>query len=187
MRLAPTTLAVLALAAALPLPASAQGSASATIRAAYLEDLATLESKFTSLAEAFGEETFDWAPMEGVRSVRQVVGLITAENTLFPSRFLETALPDSWTARDPQALMAGTGMSRTEMLAALKASFAVARELWAAQDDAAMAAEHNFFGRQMTGNAIAVTWLADQHEHLGQLIAYARMNRIVPPWSRTGG
>lgn len=24
----------------------------------------------------------------------------------------------------------------------------------------------------------------DMHEHLGQLIAYARTNRIVPPWSR---
>ena len=24
----------------------------------------------------------------------------------------------------------------------------------------------------------------DLHEHLGQLIAYARMNNIVPPWSK---
>ena len=24
----------------------------------------------------------------------------------------------------------------------------------------------------------------DLHEHLGQLIAYARMNQIVPPWSK---
>jgi hypothetical protein len=24
----------------------------------------------------------------------------------------------------------------------------------------------------------------DMHEHLGQLIAYARMNHIVPPWSK---
>ena len=26
--------------------------------------------------------------------------------------------------------------------------------------------------------------VVDMHEHLGQLIAYARMNQIVPPWSR---
>jgi hypothetical protein len=25
---------------------------------------------------------------------------------------------------------------------------------------------------------------AFQHEHLGQLIAYARMNKVVPPWSK---
>jgi uncharacterized damage-inducible protein DinB len=24
------------------------------------------------------------------------------------------------------------------------------------------------------------------HEHLGQMIAYARMNGIAPPWSRSG-
>jgi hypothetical protein len=28
-----------------------------------------------------------------------------------------------------------------------------------------------------------MTVMADQHEHLGQLIAYARMNQIIPPWS----
>jgi hypothetical protein len=26
--------------------------------------------------------------------------------------------------------------------------------------------------------------MADMHEHLGQLIAYARTNHVVPPWSR---
>jgi uncharacterized damage-inducible protein DinB len=26
--------------------------------------------------------------------------------------------------------------------------------------------------------------LTDQHEHLGQSIAYARSNGVVPPWSK---
>jgi hypothetical protein len=38
-------------------------------------------------------------------------------------------------------------------------------------------------------NPLAVTDIAlgiggDLHEHLGQMIAYARMNHIVPPWSK---
>jgi hypothetical protein len=34
---------------------------------------------------------------------------------------------------------------------------------------------------------VAATYtLNDLHEHLGQLVAYARMNTIVPPWSKKG-
>jgi hypothetical protein len=34
---------------------------------------------------------------------------------------------------------------------------------------------------------VAATYtLNDLHEHLGQLVAYARMNQIVPPWSKKG-
>jgi hypothetical protein len=43
------------------------------------------------------------------------------------------------------------------------------------------------FGADAThqsGWVLAVTHL---HEHLGQAIAYARINNIVPPWSRQGG
>jgi hypothetical protein len=39
-------------------------------------------------------------------------------------------------------------------------------------------------GRDMTTPQIAVFIGGDLHEHLGQLIAYARMNHIVPPWSK---
>jgi hypothetical protein len=41
-----------------------------------------------------------------------------------------------------------------------------------------------YFGRQMPVHANIATAMADLHEHLGQLIAYARTNRVVPPWSR---
>jgi hypothetical protein len=40
------------------------------------------------------------------------------------------------------------------------------------------------FGQQMPVHAAVATAMADMHEHLGQLIAYARANRVVPPWSR---
>jgi hypothetical protein len=33
---------------------------------------------------------------------------------------------------------------------------------------------------------VMITALAEHcHEHLGQLIAYARMNGVTPPWSKT--
>jgi hypothetical protein len=36
----------------------------------------------------------------------------------------------------------------------------------------------------MTKESALMILLPDQHEHLGQSIAYARMNGVVPPWSK---
>ena len=40
------------------------------------------------------------------------------------------------------------------------------------------------FGRDMTKQSALMLVLEDQHEHLGQSIAYARTNGVVPPWSK---
>ena len=54
----------------------------------------------------------------------------------------------------------------------------------AGMGDSARAADGKTRGRDMKVDAGITMALSDMHEHLGQLIAYARMNRIVPPWSR---
>jgi hypothetical protein len=40
------------------------------------------------------------------------------------------------------------------------------------------------FGRQRTFPQLAFGMTGDLHEHLGQLIAYARSVNVVPPWSK---
>ena len=40
-----------------------------------------------------------------------------------------------------------------------------------------------FFGQKMSERALLLVTLGHVHEHLGQLIAYARANGVVPPWS----
>ena len=40
------------------------------------------------------------------------------------------------------------------------------------------------FGEKMTKQDAVMLILEDQHEHLGQSIAYARTNGVVPPWSK---
>ena len=42
----------------------------------------------------------------------------------------------------------------------------------------------SWFGQETTGAGVVTFAIVDMHEHLGQSIAYARMNQIVPPWSR---
>ncbi len=39
----------------------------------------------------------------------------------------------------------------------------------------------------MTKQGALMLLLGDQHEHLGQSIAYARSNGVVPPWSGRRG
>lgn len=40
------------------------------------------------------------------------------------------------------------------------------------------------FGNNTSVRNVVFTEMGHLHEHLGQLIAYARMNRVVPPWSK---
>jgi hypothetical protein len=40
------------------------------------------------------------------------------------------------------------------------------------------------FGKDMTKEGAVRYLFGDQHEHLGQSIAYARSNGVVPPWSK---
>jgi uncharacterized damage-inducible protein DinB len=39
------------------------------------------------------------------------------------------------------------------------------------------------FGPQANAGDIVYLIVADDHEHLGQSVAYARVNGIVPPWT----
>ena len=47
-----------------------------------------------------------------------------------------------------------------------------------------MGASVTFFGQDTTKQGAAMMLLSDQHEHLGQSIACARTNGVVPPWSK---
>lgn len=149
-----------------------------------IADLEAMRDKFIALAEAFPETMYDWRPMEGVRSPRDVFALIVAEGTLFPSMW-NFPVP-AWVAPGgigPE-LNRVRGMSKAEITAELRRSFdhvlGLARGL-SAED---RARQVNFFGLTVPLGTALTLMQTDMHEHLGQSIAYARMNKIVPPWSR---
>jgi hypothetical protein len=43
----------------------------------------------------------------------------------------------------------------------------------------------NLMGNDMSKRAVLLMALGHYQEHLGQSIAYARMNGVVPPWSKS--
>jgi hypothetical protein len=162
------------------LPAQVQ-----TLREFHVADVAEMKSKFVGLANAFPEDRYDWKPMEGTRSVRDVLVLLAAEGNVFPENW---GLPRAEGAvrgyEAESARLDSVAKTKAQLIAELERSFDHLGRSLAGMSDSAHAADGKTWGREMTVEAGITMALADMHEHLGQLIAYARMNRIVPPWSR---
>jgi len=115
--------------------------------------------------------------------VREVMGLAITEVNLFPSAW--GTAPGPGAAQDFGAELARTaGLSQSDMIAALETSFdymaGVVRDM---DSENRMADARYFDGSQMEVHAHIAMALADMHEHLGQLIQYARTNHVVPSWS----
>jgi uncharacterized damage-inducible protein DinB len=152
-------------------PAQAQP---AGIQAAYAKDLSTLSDKFTGLARVMSGK-YDWKPGQSVRSVADVFNLIVKENGLLVgvlSGAPNTAAPPT-AITDPEKLQE-----------ALKASYANLQKAIAGLSDSDLQTPVKLFGHDLTKQGAVMLLLGDQHEHLGQSIAYARSNGVVPPWSK---
>jgi uncharacterized damage-inducible protein DinB len=70
------------------------------------------------------------------------------------------------------------------MREALKTSYAKLQQTIAGLSDGDLKAPVKIFGKDMTKEGAVRYLFGDQHEHLGQSIAYARTNGVVPPWSK---
>jgi predicted secreted protein len=155
----------------------------ALVRASFLADLENVRAKFVGLAEAFPQDKYTWRPMDGVRSVSEVFMLAAMEGYSF--------IPNSFGGKPADIPREEMGKLRTlsdkaQVIDHLNKGFAHAKAALTALDPATLTAKRKIM---ISPNPLAVTDIAlgiggDLHEHLGQMIAYARMNHIVPPWSK---
>src|SRR5499425_1813565 len=168
-----TKYGVCALAVALMAPL-AQAQKPAGLQGAFGKDAETLSDKFTGLARVMSGK-YDWKPSQGVRSVGDVFNLIVKENGLLAGVLSGTpntgAQPASIT--DPEKLQE-----------ALKSSYVNLQKAITGLSDNDLRTPVKLFGRDMTKLDALMLIFKDQHEHLGQSIAYARSNGVVPPWSK---
>ena len=140
--------------------------------------MAYYEQRFTRLAEAVPAEKYSWRPAEGVRSIGEVYAHIVAANYGL-ARALGTQPPAGF---DPKAITAAAN-DKPKIVQALKDSFAHFRQAIAALSDADADKPQKMFGQQTTVRGSFLMITGHTGEHLGQSIAYARMNGIVPPWT----
>jgi hypothetical protein len=156
--------------------------AAAELKASVLGDLETLRGKFVGLAEAFPQDKYTWRPMDGVRSVAEVLMLAAFEGYSFvPNSF--GGKPANLGSREEAAKLREL-TDKAQVIDHLNKGFAHAKKELESLDAAALTGKRKVMGRDMSASQTALAIDGDLHEHLGQLIAYARMNKIVPPWSK---
>jgi uncharacterized damage-inducible protein DinB len=154
------------------------------VRREFLKDLDSLHSKFTQLAGAFPADKYSWRPAPGVRSVGEVFMHVASEYYFYtpavwgakPSPILE-AKKESFDKFEKMS-------SKPEVLKHLKEGFAFGRNAVASLEDERVTGIHKVFNHDSQAIEMAFDMTDDLHEHLGQLIAYARMNGVKPPWTR---
>jgi len=140
-----------------------------------LANLADTEKKIVSLAEAVPQDKYAWRPADGVRSVSEVFMHIAGANYMIPSAL--GAKPPAGLTRD----MEKTVTDKAKVVEQLKQSFAHLRQAITSATDDSKATK--LFGRESTYGATKLLIITHLHEHLGQSIAYARTNKVTPPWS----
>ncbi len=157
------------------------------LKAQYLIDIEAMETKFLALAGAMDAESYTWSPMEGVRSVSQVFMLMAGECYV---------IPNAWNAEPSEELgKVEVGLfnefaqitDKEMVLEHLRNGFTYYKEVINALTEEDMARTITFFGADRTVQESLFLMSGDMHEHLGQAIAYARANHVVPPWSAGGG
>ena len=75
-------------------------------------------------------------------------------------------------------------LTKAQVIAELEASFTHLHKAMGLTTDANLAEKLNFFGQEWSRQRVMVLTVTHLHEHLGQAIASARSNNVVPPWSR---
>lgn len=131
------------------------------------------------LADAVPEDKFNWSPQSGVRSFADVFKHIISANYFFGSK-LGGTLPADVKMETLDADL----KTKKDITAALKQSYDfILESIKNTKDDALPAKVEYPFPGEFTNMSSVLIALSHSNEHLGQLIAYSRMNGIKPPWS----
>ncbi len=170
-------LALLSLAA--PRAARSDDAMPAGVRGDIMGSMMMAAKEVEELAAAMPENKYDWRPGKGVRSVGEVYLHICQANYLIPS-ILGATPPMS---KDDIMKMGDMKADKAKIGQMLQDSYAFASKAIGEIQDSDLDTQVEFFGQKMPKRALMMVLASHSHEHLGQSIAYARMNGVVPPWT----
>jgi uncharacterized damage-inducible protein DinB len=163
-------------------------------RGEFLWEWEIAERQLTAIAGAIPAEKYGWRPGEKARSVSEILIHVAAGNFML-LEVLGAPVP-----RDLYPDASGPGEERMWSLirrndeleksireknavgAILKRSIDAVRGSVASSDETELDRRLHFFGEQTTARRVYLRLLAHAHEHMGQMIAYLRMNGLNPPW-----
>jgi uncharacterized damage-inducible protein DinB len=141
-------------------------------------DLQQLQKKFVGLAEAMPAEKFTWRPAQGVRSVSELYLHVALANFNIP-----TMMGVAPAAGIDKEGFEKTTTDKAKVIEQLNKSFAFAIGAVEKMSNADFAKPEKKLGPDANDGDVVYLLVVHNHEHLGQSIAYARTNGVVPPWT----
>jgi uncharacterized damage-inducible protein DinB len=135
-----------------------------------------------ALAEAIPPEKFAWRPASGVRSTSEVFMHIALTN-FYLLNVTGPKMPADLTSADLEK----TVVSKPDVINWLKRSQEAVRNARAGLKAPDLQRKVKVNGRDATADGMYLRIIVHANEHMGQLIAYARVNGITPPWSEASG
>ena len=148
------------------------------MKAQALVDLARAQKKFVDLANAVPADKLTWRPSADARSFAEVFLHVAGERYGILS--LMGATPP---AEIDRKTFEKSTTDRARIVEELNKSWEFAQKAINGMSNADFAKLLPKLGPQANAGDVVYILVADAHEHLGQLVAYARVNGIVPPWT----
>ncbi len=153
-----------------------------------IRDVDGLEIRIIGLAKAMPPSAYEWRPGAGVRSTAEVFIHLAGDNYFMPVLMGGTAPSETGIdivrRRDSLVAFEKRTMTRDQIIVELEKSFRFLKQAMNDTSDASLEAQPKFERRKMSTRAFWIATTSHLHEHLGQLIAYARSNNVTPPWSK---
>ena len=147
-----------------------------------LWQIGQVEKEVMSLEDAVPQEKFTWRPSEGVRSISEAyLHMAFGNYLLLKLAGFEPPAEAGW-SMDMKKWEAGS-TDKKAIAATLRMSFDHLRNVVGKVEASDLDREFDFFGDKITVRNGLMSAVGHLHEHLGQSIAYARMNGVVPPWT----
>jgi uncharacterized damage-inducible protein DinB len=176
-------LAVLAIAVPARAAEPTAAPAPTGFRADYVQLLAGVEKELVSLEQAMPQDKFGWRPAKGVRSVGEVY-LHAAGSVYFFVGKMGRPIPANVKALFESDKWESQTTKKDDIKTILTTAIEFLRKTTLDSTDADLDKSFDFFGKPFTERALLMATLGHLREHLGQSIAYARTNGVVPPWSK---
>jgi uncharacterized damage-inducible protein DinB len=143
----------------------------------WLPEFTLTSRQLLQLAEATPPEKFGWRPGPGVRSISEVYMHIAAGNLWLLEQAGVKSPELAKLPKDPEK----TVTAKADVIQWLRTSQDAVKSAYQTADRQ----KHvQFFGKDAIAEGVFLRLLVHNNEHMGQSIAYARMNGIVPPWSK---
>ena len=148
------------------------------MKAQALQDLQGVQTKMVALANAIPADKMTWRPSADSRSFAEVFLHVAGER--YQILGMEGAVPPA--SFDGKTYEKST-TDKTQIVAQLNETWDFSQKTINGMSNADFAKLLPKLGPQANAGDVVYILVADAHEHLGQLVAYARVNGIVPPWT----